>query len=138
MRLSKVFLGGTCADSNWREELIKMIQIDHFNPVVDDWTEDCIEIENVEKESLCNIHLYVITYEMQGVYSIAEAVQSSVTKGISTIFHVIPKGFGLGQVKSLDAVCGLIRNNGGIAYIDNDLSRTARVINNAFKTTEFK
>lgn len=36
---SKVFLGGTCANTTWREELIKLIKgISYFNPVVDDWT----------------------------------------------------------------------------------------------------
>ena len=37
--MKKVFLGGTCNDSLWREELIKKLEIDYFNPVVDDWTE---------------------------------------------------------------------------------------------------
>lgn len=127
--MSKVFLGGTCAETTWRNELIDLIQVDYFNPVVDDWTPDCIEIENNEKEILCNIHLYVITKEMMGVYSIAEAVESAMTSGKVTIFHVIPKGFDDGQLKSLKAVVGLVRNHGGMAYIDNDLHKLARVIN---------
>lgn len=137
MQTNKVFLGGTCAETTWRNELIKMIQIDYFNPVVDDWTEECIAQEEHEKEVKCNIHLYVITSAMQGVYSIAEVIQSSLTKGKSTILHVIPDGFDEGQLKSLDAVCGLARGNGAIAYIDNELERTARVINFAYKTTDF-
>ena len=32
----KVFLGGTCNESTWRDELIKKLKIDYFNPVVDD------------------------------------------------------------------------------------------------------
>ena len=138
MKFNKVFLGGTCCETTWREELIGLIQVDYFNPVVDDWTEECIEIENNEKEKLCNVHLYVITSDMMGVYSIAEAVQSSLTKGVSTIFHVIPDGFSRGQLKSFDAVRGLLINNGAIAYIDKELARTARVINFSFKTTDFK
>ena len=135
MKTNKVFLGGTCAETTWRKELIGLIQVEHFDPVVEDWTEECNAIEEAEKEINCNIHLYVITADMIGVYSIAEVIQSSLTKGKSTILHVIPDGFGKAQLKSLDAVCGLVRGNGAIAYIDNELARTARVINFAFKTT---
>lgn len=34
----KVFLGGTCNGSKWREELIPLLQVGYFNPVVDEWT----------------------------------------------------------------------------------------------------
>lgn len=135
---SKVFLGGTCANSTWRDELIPMIQVAYFNPVVEDWTPECVAIEEVQKQFDCDIHLYVINSDMIGVYSIAEVVQSSLTKGRITIFHVLPDGFGKAQLKSLAAVCNLVRNNGAIAYIDEDLSRTARVINNGFLTMDFK
>lgn len=131
--MNKVFLGGTCAETTWREELISVIQVPYFNPVVEDWTPDCIDIENQEKELLCNIHLYVITKEMMGVYSIAEVVESVMTSGKVTIFHVMPEGFDSGQLRSLEAVAGMILGHGGIAYIDTDLHRTARVINFAFK-----
>lgn len=135
MRKNKVFLGGTCADSTWRDDL--HIQVASFNPVVDDWTQDCIKIENDEKNNKCNIHLYVLTSESDGVYSIAECVQSSMTSGISTILHVLPGGFTSQRLKHLDAVCQLVRDNGAIAYIDDEIARTARVINFAFKTTDF-
>lgn len=54
-----------------------------------------------------------------------------------TILHVIPDGFSKGQLMSLDVVVNLVKKRGGIAYIDSDLMRTARVINNSFKTTDF-
>lgn len=138
MKTNKVFLGGTCAETTWRDELINSIQIEYFNPVVKDWTPECIQTENYEKEVKCNVHLYVITSAMIGVYSIAEVVQSSLTKGKSTILHVMPDGFDTGQLKSLDAICQLIRDNGAVAYIDSELARTARVINFAYKTSDFK
>lgn len=131
--MNKVFLGGTCAETTWREELISVIQVPYFNPVVEDWTPDCIKYENHEKGFLCNIHLYVITKEMMGVYSIAEVVESVMTKGKTTILHVLPEGFSAAQLKSLNAVVGLVQRHGGIAYVDEDLHRTARVINFAFK-----
>ena len=137
MKTNKVFLGGTCAETTWRDDLVELIQVESFNPVVEDWTPACIVIEEAEKLINCNIHLYVITADMIGVYSIAEAVQSSLTKGKSTILHVMPDGFGKSQLKHLDAVCELVRGNGAIAYIDDELARTARVINFAYKTTDF-
>lgn len=137
MKTNKVFLGGTCCETTWRKELIGLIQVESFNPVVEDWTSECIENEDLEKSDKCNVHLYVITADMIGVYSIAEAVQSSLTKGKSTILHVMPDGFDKSQLKSLDAVCKLVRGNGAIAYIDDELARTARVINFAYKTNDF-
>lgn len=127
--MNKVFLGGTCAESTWRDYLIKRLDVDYFNPVVDDWTEECQAIEEVEKRLHCNIHLYVITKEMSGFFSIAEAVESSLSHGVQAILHVIPEGFSYQQVKSFKAVCKMVIKHGGIAYIDNELDRTARVIN---------
>ncbi len=127
--MNKVFLGGTCAESTWRDSLIGILQVDFFNPVVDDWTEECQEIEEVEKRDFCNIHLYVITKEMIGSFSIAEAIESSMTHRKQTILHVIPDGFNDQQVHSFRAVCKMVIKNGGVAYVDNELARTARVIN---------
>lgn len=110
---NKVFLGGTCAETTWREDLIVMLKennISYFNPVVEDWTEECIEIEENEKDNICNIHLYVITKEMKGVYSIAEIMASALT-GKNTIFVVIDDGFDEGQIKSLSATAKLARKH---------------------------
>lgn len=49
MEKYNVFLGGTCAELTWREQLMPMLDkfnITYFNPVVDDWTEECQVIEN--------------------------------------------------------------------------------------------
>jgi len=124
----RVFLGGTCAGSIWRDQLIKVLQVEYFNPVVADWTPAAQAEEAVQKQ-LCNVHLYVITKDMTGVFSIAEAVDSACTAGKLTILHVIPEGFAEPQLKSLVAVCDLVRNRGGIAYVDDDLMRTARILN---------
>ena len=48
--MRKIFLGGTCNENKWREELIPMLKVDYFNPIVEDWTEESIEIENEEKQ----------------------------------------------------------------------------------------
>lgn len=136
MKKNKVFLGGTCAETTWRDELIPMLQVEYFNPVVDEWTHECIAIEEDEKENKCNIHLYIITMP-KSIYSIAEVVQSSLTKGKSTILHVMPDGFDEHELKHMTAICDLVKSNGAIVYINENLSRTARVINYAFKTTDF-
>ena len=131
--MNKVFLGGTCNNSTWRDELTKCIQVNYFNPVVKDWDENSQAIEITQKDVFCNIHLYVITKEMTGVFSIAEVIDSVHTQNKQTILHVMPKGFDARQLKSLEAVCSMVIRNGGVAYIDDDLLRTARLINNAYK-----
>lgn len=131
--MSKVFLGGTCNETTWRDELVKLIQVECFNPVVEDWTPKCQLTEAREKLNYCNIHLYVITCDMIGTFSIAEAIESAMTPGKQTIFHVIPEGFGKAQLKSLTAVANMVIKHGGVAYIDPALHRTARVINNCYK-----
>lgn len=112
----KVFLGGTCNDSTWREKLIPMLKIDYFNPVVDDWTEDCYQKELNEKET-SDYQLYVITPKMTGVFSIAEAVDASNKIPEKTIFCYLKsddgKSFDKGQCKSLDKVKEMIAKNGG-------------------------
>ncbi|MDY8137590.1 nucleoside 2-deoxyribosyltransferase domain-containing protein [Aquimarina sp. 2201CG5-10] len=89
---SRIFLGGTCAGTKWRDEIEKIVQIPTFNPVVDDWTPECQEIEIDEKENRCDVHLYVITSEMQGVFSIAEVIDSVHNKSKKTLLHVMPNG----------------------------------------------
>ena len=130
--MNKVFLGGTCAESTWREELIPNLDVPYFNPVVDDWTPECQSQEEFEKSEKCNIHLYVITKEMVGVFSIAEVIESAMTHGKTTIFHVVPDGFSTSQLKSLEAVKNTVLKHGGISYIDPNIRRTARVINYSF------
>ena len=61
----KVFLGGTCNESTWRDRLIPMLEMDFFNPVVDDWDEDAQGRERFEREH-CDYCLYVITPKMTG------------------------------------------------------------------------
>lgn len=129
---NRVFLGGTCADTTWRNELSAVLNVDYFNPVVEDWTPDCQAYEEVEKSTHCNIHLYVITADMIGVFSIAEVIESAMTAGKITVFHVILGGFGKAQLKSLAAVCDMVSKHGGISYIDSELRRTARVLNFSF------
>lgn len=122
----KVFLGGTCNNSTWRDTLIPLLKIDYFNPVVDDWTPECQEQEIYERNN-CDYVLYVITSEMTGVYSIAEAVDDSNKRPRKTMFYVHEDGFNESQLRSLAAVEAMISGNG--AVVCNTLGGVARYLN---------
>lgn len=84
----KVFLGGTCNGSTWRDELIPKLKIDYFNPVVKDWTPECQAEEERQKNEECLIHLYVITPQQKGVFSIAEMIESACNDKIITVIYI--------------------------------------------------
>jgi len=120
--MKKVFLGGTCNESTWRNLIIPMLQIDYFNPVVDDWTEDCMQREIEEREN-CDYCLYAITPRMAGVYSIAEVVDDSNKRPGKTVlillredFTMIPRRFTNSEWKSLNAVARMVKENGGRVF----------------------
>ena len=132
MAKSRVFLGGTCNGTTWRDDLVKDLKVDYFNPVVEDWTPEAQDIEMDEKENRCNIHLYVITDNMKGVFSIAEAVDSAHNKKVDTILQVMPKGFKDHELKSLKAVVDLFNLRGGKAYVDDNLEVTSKFLNYSY------
>ncbi len=115
----KVFLGGTCNESTWRDELIKLLKIEYFNPVVDDWTPECMA-EEIRQREICDFVLYIITPQMTGVYSIAEVVDDSNKRPEKTLFSYWVTDedsvFSTGQIKSLEAVSKMIVGNGGYAF----------------------
>ena len=121
-----VFLGGTCGDSTWREDLIPKLEIDYFNPVVDDWTPSC-QKEEVKQRKNCDYVLYVITSDMKGVYSIAEVVDDSNKRPEKTVFCYLKKGFDDGQIKSLKQVETMVHENG--AKIFESLEEVAKHLN---------
>ena len=61
----KVFLGGTCAGSTWRDELIPQLKIDYFNPVVADWTPECRAEEIRQKPRLLAVFPVGAVLEIQ-------------------------------------------------------------------------
>ncbi len=121
----KVFLGGTCNNSTWREELIPMLNCDYFNPVVSDWTPECQEEELKQREE-CDYLLYVITSEMKGVYSIAEVVDDSNKRPGKVIFCFLRDGFDESQIKSLEAVQSMLLKNR--AHICQNLEHVANTL----------
>ena len=145
--MKKVFLGGTCNESTWRDKLIKLLEIDYFNPVVDDWTEECYQ-EELRQREICDWCLYVITPRMTGVYSIAEVVDDSNKRPEKTIFCILEydlsdykmkivdgkevrkyvEMFDAAQLKSLDKVGVMVEKNGGKYF--KTLREVANFLNN--------
>ncbi len=128
----KVFLGGTCNDSSWRNELEGLLEVDYFNPVVDDWDDDAYQNELKEKE-ICDVMLFHITPLMTGVFSIAEAVESVFNGNKITIFSYqeedCDKSFDEFQIKSLDATGDIIEKNRGIFIKNMSMSEISEIIN---------
>jgi hypothetical protein len=132
--MSKVFLGGTCAESTWRDDLIPLLKIDYFNPVVKDWT-PAHQKEEIRQREFCDYVLYTITHEMTGVYSIAEAVDDSNKNPGKTLFCVLEKGFTKSQLKSLQAVSDMIKKNGGSVF--TNLKDVAKYLNRPYNMNTF-
>ncbi len=118
-RNKKVFLGGTCNDSTWRKKLIKLLKIDYFNPVVDDWDERA-QKEEIKQRKISDFVLYTITPRMTGVYSVAEVVDDSNKKPKSTILCILKtdgkKKFNKHQLKSLEQVANMVKRNGANVF----------------------
>jgi hypothetical protein len=130
--IPKVFLGGTCNNSPWRNKLIEMLEIDYFNPVVDDWTPECMK-EEIKQRKICDYCLYVITPSMTGVYSIAEVIDDSNKQPEKTLFCVLKHEissmvngspyyptskvvFSNTETKSLNQVGEMVKRNGGKTF----------------------
>jgi hypothetical protein len=126
----RVFLGGTCNESTWRERLIPTLTIDYFNPVVPDWTPECQAREVLERET-CDFVLYTITPKMSGVYSIAEVVDDSNKRPYRTILCLLLEDEGMEfdpkMRKSLLAVAKLVGANG--ASVVMSLKDAAEILN---------
>jgi hypothetical protein len=117
--MSKVFLGGTCNESTWRDELIPLLKINYFNPVVENWDDKAYK-EELHQREVCDYVLYVITPKMTGVYSIAEIVDDSNKRPEKALFCVLEsdgdKTFDEGQLKSLKKVGEMVKKNGGKTF----------------------
>lgn len=131
MKIKTIFLGGTCNNSKWREELIPLLTINYFNPVVENWTPECQAAE-IEAREDSDFVLYVITPKMTGVYSIAEVVDDSNKRPSKTIFCVLPEDedaiFETHQIKALNATSRLVLWNG--AKVFYSLREVADFVNN--------
>ena len=135
----KVFLGGTCNGSLWRDEFVKLLKVEWFNPVVDNWAEEDYLKELEEREN-CSICLYALTPKMGGIYSVAELVDDSNKRPDKTVFLLIDKddgeSFDYVMNKSLTALAKMVKANGGKCF--SDLRKCAEYINEKIGTKNHK
>lgn len=117
--MKRVFLGGTCNNSTWRERMIPLLRIDYFNPVVENWTEECQKRESYEREH-CDICLYAITPKMKYVASVAEVIDDSNKRPNRTILALLREdgdsNFKDGMWKHLEYVAHIVEANGGKVF----------------------
>jgi hypothetical protein len=116
--IKKVFLGGTCANSKWRDKLIPMLKINYFNPVVKNWTKECM-VEELKQREECDFVLYVLS-RAYSTYSIAEVVDDSNKRPQKTICCIINETLPNGELalskqelKHLNEVGNMVKRNGG-------------------------
>lgn len=73
-----VFLGGCCGKTTWRQGVAMPFLVDQgirfYNPQVDDWTPDLVEIEAKAKEQ-AGMLLFVISDATRALVSVLEAVE---------------------------------------------------------------
>jgi len=132
----KVNLGGTCADSNWRDKLIPMLsnEIKYRNPVVkaNSWRYN----EKVKQDKKYQMQefdylLYVITPEQKGFSAIASAVDYSNKVPEKILFCILyewnNKKFEGHQLESINSVRDIISDNGGKIF--EDLEQIATFLN---------
>lgn len=139
--MTTVFLGGTCNNSTWREELMPQLDttmVDAFNPVVEDWNEQAQAIEDMHKESddLC---LYTLTPEMTGHYSIFELGLDLGRRPERTVFCFLAERrehtFNPQQIKGFVKMQKDVIANGGQAF--DNLGDVATFLNTYQKTKQF-
>ena len=117
--MKKVFLGGTCNKSLWRDGVIKKLRIHYYNPCGEEWTPEMMQ-EELKQRKESDFCLYVITPKMEGFYSVAEVVDDSNKRPEKTIFCFINeddgKIFSAAQIKSLQQVAKMIKENGATVF----------------------
>ena len=112
-----VFLGGTCNQSTWRDRLIPELTIDYFNPVVENWTPECYERERVARET-ADFCLFVITPKMEGLFSLAEVVDTSYKRTDRTLYCYLAEDdgecFDQTALAELEAIGHRVEANGAL------------------------
>lgn len=141
MEKVKVFLGGTCASSTWREELLEKLdseKIETFNPVVPNWTKECQAEEDFHRQT-DDICLYVITPEGIGFYSFVEVTDDSNKRPESTVLCILTeangKTFDKHNLKCALKTMKLVAENG--AFVTDNLDDLAKFLN-SYKKPETK
>ena len=127
-----VFLSGTVGENNWREQLIPMLTVASFNPVVADWSKDDYLNEEIAKQE-ASILLFVIAPDHQGPYSFVEAAVAAckvcyLRQNKRAILTVLDSLTNDDQRHSLAAIDSLLQKETNI-QIYTTLEDTAKAIN---------
>lgn len=96
MKKMTVFMGGTCAGSTWRDELVEKLNpelVDAFNPVVEDWTPECQAVEDEHKAN-DDVVIFVLTPESKSIYSWVEVSLAAALDPERTVICVLPERAG--------------------------------------------
>ena len=113
--MKKVFLGGTCNESQWRKEVIKKLKIHYYDPVGEDWTPEMMK-EELKQRAESDFCLYVLTPKLEGFFSVAEVIDDSNKRPGKTIFSFLyeddGKKFSEVQLRSLKQVGEMVKRNG--------------------------
>lgn len=126
--ITNIFLGGTCNNSEWRNDLIPKldkINIKYFNPVVDNWDDNAYKNELNYKYNICDSYLFVITPKMTGAYSIHEVTYLTLKYPNKPLFFaVIPEKdndkFSKGQIKSFDNIAKDLKEEKNFHYLNDN------------------
>ncbi len=114
----KVFLGGTVNGSKWRTRVKEQLNIDFFDPVVEDWTDAAYERELAERR-FCDYVLYVLTPKMTGFYAVAEVTDDSYQRPDKTIYCYLPTDgedeFSPEQIEEFENLSKIVTANGAVA-----------------------
>jgi len=136
-----IFMGGTCNESTWREELLSKLdltRVNPFNPVVEDWNEEAQKNEDIHKitDDLC---LYCLTPEMTGHYSIFELGYDLGRRPEQTVFCILAerdgKAFTDGQLRGFTKMQQDVTAAGGHAF--SNLDELANFLNTYDKQKHF-
>lgn len=111
--MKTIFLGGTCNQSTWRDQLTAPEGFQFFNPQLPagiEWEKHHQDAEDEAKKT-ATVQVYVITPEITGVFSIAELVAMAFTDPKHLVVGIIGKYEPFMQ-KSMDAVARLVQEHG--------------------------
>lgn len=135
----KVFLGGTCNGSKWRDSFIEKLSIDYYNPMVDEWSAEAYEKEKREKLN-SNYFLYHLTPKLEGFYSIAEVLDESFHFKSQVIFSFDKTDedavFSSNELKALELLGEKVIHSGGLWF--QDLTQVAEFLNSEVSTTDIQ
>lgn len=123
-----VFLDGTCNKSKWRDEFIPLLDenVSYYNPYSEKYDET-VEEKNLIEERNSKFVTCVVTSDTKGYLSLIKTVNLSNKTPNRILFCVIKKGFTKDELKSLEEVKKMLKNNKVLVF--DNLKDLAKYIN---------